>query len=91
MKKISQPVVMAIPFPSSLSLPEQDKLVEELDSLQTKVAAIAQSQRETTLPLASMLPAILSRAFSGGLRDPKQIADRAAHDRSSVASSLPGQ
>ena len=34
MKKISQKVVMAIPYPTSLPIIEQNKIIEKLDSLQ---------------------------------------------------------
>lgn len=67
MKKISQPVVAGIPFPSSISLREQKHLVEELDALQMKVAAVKHHQIETGAALDTMLPAILDRAFDGGL------------------------
>jgi type I restriction enzyme, S subunit len=41
MKKISQGTVMAIPFPTSLPLPEQRRIVSELDMLQAAVGALS--------------------------------------------------
>jgi hypothetical protein len=65
MKKISQPVVTGIPFPSSISLQQQEKIVEELDALQIKVGAVKRFQTATGVELDAMLPAILDRAFNG--------------------------
>jgi|tagenome__1003787_1003787.scaffolds.fasta_scaffold12724857_1 type I restriction enzyme S subunit len=67
MKKISQSVVAAIPFHSSISLQQQENVVEELDALQVKVGAVKRFQRETGVELDAMLPAILDRAFNGDL------------------------
>ena len=60
MKKIAQGTVMAIPFPSSLPVSEQRRIVAELDALK-------RSQAETTAELDALLPSILDKAFKGEL------------------------
>jgi hypothetical protein len=40
MKKISQGIVMAIPFPSTIPIPEQRRIVVELDTLQAQLDAL---------------------------------------------------
>lgn len=67
MKKISQDVVIAIPFPASLSLREQRRIVGELDTLQMEVDALRRFQSETTAELDALIPSILSKAFRGEL------------------------
>jgi type I restriction enzyme, S subunit len=67
MKKISQSIVAGIPFPSSISLHQQESVVQELDALQTKVLALKTLQNKTDVELEAMLPAILNQAFSGKL------------------------
>ena len=67
MKKISQGIVMAIPFPCSLPLPEQHRIVSELDALQTEVDVLKRLQAETAAELDALLPAVLDRAFKGEL------------------------
>ena len=67
MKKIAQGVVMAVPFPSGLSLPEQKKLTVRLDALHLKVAQVQTLQSGTAAELEAMLPAILDTAFRGRL------------------------
>jgi type I restriction enzyme, S subunit len=67
MKKISQGIVMAIPFPCSLPLPEQRRIVAELDALQTQVDSLKRFQAETAAELDTLLPAILDKAFKGEL------------------------
>ncbi len=67
MKKISQGIVMAIPFPSTLPVLEQRRIVAELDALQAKVDALKRLQAETTTELDALLPSILDRAFTGQL------------------------
>ena len=67
MKKISQGIVMNIPFPSSLPLPEQRRIVAYLDDLQDKVDALKQLQAETAAELDALLPSILDKAFRGAL------------------------
>jgi len=53
-----------IPVPS---LPEQRRIVAELDALQTEVDALKRLQAETAAELAALLSAILDRAFRGEL------------------------
>ena len=67
MKKISQSIVMAVPFPSTLSVTEQDRIVEEVDTLKTKIDMLKRMQSEVTSELDAMLPSILDRAFKGEL------------------------
>jgi type I restriction enzyme, S subunit len=67
MKKISQDTVMAVPFPTSLSLSKQSEIVAELDKLQNEVDSLKRLQAETASELDALLPAILDRAFRGEL------------------------
>jgi hypothetical protein len=67
MKKISQGVVMAIPFPTGLSLPEQRRIVAELDRLQTEADSLKALQAETGTELRALIPSIVSRTFTGQL------------------------
>jgi type I restriction enzyme S subunit len=67
MKKIAQGTVMAIPFPSSLPVSEQRRIVAELDAMQAEVDALKRSQAETTAELDALLPSILDKAFKGEL------------------------
>jgi type I restriction enzyme S subunit len=48
-------------------LPEQRRIVAELDALQTKVDSLKRLQAETAAELDALLPAILDRAFKGKL------------------------
>ena len=67
MKKISQGIVMAIPFPTHLGLLEQRRIVAELDRLQTETDSLKAMQAETGMELRSLMPSIVSRAFTGQL------------------------
>jgi type I restriction enzyme, S subunit len=67
MKKISQSTVMSIPFPSSLSIIEQRRIVAELDTLQAEVDTLNRLQAETATELDALQPSILDRAFKGGI------------------------
>jgi len=67
MKKISQGIVMNIPFPSSFSVPDQKRIVSELDTLQIKIDALKLLQAETSNELNALLPSILDKAFKGKL------------------------
>jgi type I restriction enzyme S subunit len=67
----AQPVVsqkkinpMRIPVPP---LPEQRRIVAELDALQAQVDVLKRLQSETAAELDALLPAILDRAFKGEL------------------------
>jgi type I restriction enzyme M protein len=66
MKKISQGTVMAIPFPR-VPLQEQQRIVAELDGLQTKVDRLKGLQQKTAAELDALLPSILDKAFKGEL------------------------
>jgi type I restriction enzyme S subunit len=48
-------------------LPEQRRIVAELDALQAQVDALKRLQAETSVELNALLPAILDRAFKGEL------------------------
>ena len=65
MKKISQGIVMSIPFPSMLTLSEQRRIVAELDALQSETGNLKRLQAETAAELGALLPSILDRAFKG--------------------------
>jgi type I restriction enzyme, S subunit len=67
MKKISQGIVMAIPFPEHLGLPEQRRIVAELDRLQTEVDSLRVFQVETGMELRALMPSIVSTTFTGQL------------------------
>lgn len=67
MKKISQGVVMDIPFPVGIKVADQRRIVSYLDGLQAKVDVLKRLQAETAAELDALLPAILDRAFKGEL------------------------
>jgi len=67
MRKISQAIVMSIPFPRAVSLAEQRRIVAYLDDLQAKVDRLKALQAQTAAELDALLPAILDRAFKGEL------------------------
>ena len=45
----------------------QQHIVAELDALQTQIDVVKKLQTETAAELDAMLPAILDKAFKGGL------------------------
>ena len=49
------------------ALPEQRRIVSELDALQAEADALKRLQNETATELDALLPAILDRAFKGEL------------------------
>lgn len=67
MKKISQDVVMGIPFPVGTPICDQRRIVAHLDSLQAKVEALKRLQADTAAELDALLPSVLDRAFKGEL------------------------
>ncbi|MBW4632882.1 MAG: hypothetical protein KME30_13595 [Iphinoe sp. HA4291-MV1] len=67
MKKISQEIVMNIPFPSDLSIAEQRRIVAYLDELQTKVDTMKRLREEAMKELDVLLSSILDKAFKGEL------------------------
>ena len=56
----------AFPVPTP-PLSEQRRIVSELNAFQTEVNALKHLQAETAAELDALLPAILDRAFNGGL------------------------
>lgn len=67
MKKISQEVVMNIPFPSDVPLSEQRRIVTYLDELQSKVNTMKRLREQAMKELDALLPSILDKAFKGEL------------------------
>jgi type I restriction enzyme S subunit len=67
MKKISQGIVMAIPFPASLNPEKQTQMVAHLDKVRESVSSLSIAQRKTSHELDALLPSILDRAFKGEL------------------------
>ncbi len=47
------------------SLPEQRRIVAELDVLEQKVEALGRHQAETAAELDALMPSVLDRAFNG--------------------------
>ncbi len=66
MPKLNRKQLFGFGF-SHPSLPEQHRIVAELDALQEKVDALKRLQAETTAELDALLPSILDRAFKGEL------------------------
>ncbi len=66
MPKLNQDQLFAfeMPYPS---LPEQRRIVAELDTLQAKVDSLKTLQAETSAELDVLIPSILDRAFRGEL------------------------
>jgi type I restriction enzyme, S subunit len=48
-------------------LPEQRRVVAELDALETEISALRRVQAETAVELDALLPSILNRAFNEGI------------------------
>jgi len=67
MKKISQSVVMNIPFPSELSLEKQNNLVNAIDTLKVSIRTSEGLQRYNIAAVDVLLPSILDRAFKRAL------------------------
>jgi len=65
-KNINLQILSPLPVPK-LSLPEQRRIVSELDALQAEVDGLKRLQAETAAELDALLPAILDRAFKGEL------------------------
>jgi len=63
MKKISQGIVMAIPFPVRIRISEQHHIVAYLGGLHAKVDALKRLQSDTAAELDALLPAVLDSAF----------------------------
>jgi type I restriction enzyme S subunit len=58
--------IKAIEFPLP-PLPDQRRIVAELDALQSEVDALKRLQAETAADLHALLPSILDKAFKGEL------------------------
>lgn len=67
MKKISQSIVMNIPFPECISIERQCEIVEAMDRLQAMLQEIRGIGRRTAIGVNAMLPSLLDRAFKGEL------------------------
>jgi type I restriction enzyme S subunit len=67
MKKISQSVVMNIPFPEGVTVEEQRRIVSQLAVLQGRVEEAHRLQKQSSVEIDALLPSILDRAFTGGL------------------------
>ena len=67
MKKISQGIVMKIPFPVDISLQKQRQIVTYLDLLQSKVDEIKRLREQSLQEIDALLPSILDKAFKGKL------------------------
>lgn len=65
-KNINLQILSPLPFPAP-PLPEQRRIVAELDALQAEVDGLKRLQAETAAELDALLPAILDRAFKGDL------------------------
>jgi type I restriction enzyme S subunit len=65
-KNINLGILTKVPVPK-LSLPEQHRIVTELDALQAEVDSLKRLQAETSAELDALLPAVLDRAFKGEL------------------------
>jgi type I restriction enzyme, S subunit len=50
-----------------LTLSAQRQIVSEIDALQTEVERMKSLQAESLVEIDALLPAILDRAFSGGI------------------------
>lgn len=67
MKKITQKVVMGLPFPADTGLDEQRAAVEELDEVVSRIDAARAAQQSAEQDLSALMPALLDRAFQGEL------------------------
>jgi type I restriction enzyme S subunit len=65
-KNINLQILSPLPVPK-LALPEQLRIVAELEALQAEVDALKRLQAETAAELDALLPAILDKAFKGEL------------------------
>lgn len=67
MKKISQGIVMKIPFPEGITLSEQQHIVDYLDRLKNKVDEMKRLREQSLQEINALLPSILDKAFKGEL------------------------
>ncbi|HBR22071.1 MAG TPA: hypothetical protein DD713_05815 [Nitrospiraceae bacterium] len=66
-QKINQQKILAFPFPAKTPLSDQRRIIEYLDSLQSKVDELKKLQSETQKELNALMPSILDKAFKGEL------------------------
>lgn len=67
MKKITQADVMSLPFPISIDVAEQRRVVASLDNIVRAVDALRLAQQSVTDDLKALFPSLLDRAFHGEL------------------------
>jgi type I restriction enzyme, S subunit len=67
MKKISQGIVIRIPFPTSCPKQQQIEVVNRLDAIRISLQDAGKTQEQSAKKLDALLPAILDRAFKGEL------------------------
>lgn len=67
MKKISQNVVMNIPFPESITVVEQRRIVSKFTIMLGRLEETSDLQNQTRVELDALLPSLLDRAFKGEL------------------------
>lgn len=64
MKKISQGIVMNIPFPTGIKREDQDRMVYKLDALQKEISALKQLHSERSTEMNALFPSILDQAIT---------------------------
>ncbi len=67
MKKISQGIVNAIPFPVGLPLGDQQNLVKQLEGLESAILHLVNTRKEANREVDALLPSVTNKAFSGEL------------------------
>jgi type I restriction enzyme S subunit len=67
MKKISQVIVMAIPFPTGVTVDEQRRRVEQCDSVRLLTDMAQHLRTESRVCVNSLLPSVLDKALRGEL------------------------
>ncbi len=67
MKKITQQDVMNLPFPSGVSIVQQQIAVDELDAIVDRVEELRSVEFSTGRDLEALMPALLDRALHGEL------------------------
>jgi type I restriction enzyme S subunit len=65
MKKISQGIVMNIPFPTGMPLADQQHVVCRLDALQKEISDLKTLQLVSTEELNALLPSVIDQALNG--------------------------
>jgi type I restriction enzyme S subunit len=58
--------IRAFPIPLP-PLTDQDRIVRDLDKLQSEITTVKRVQAETAIQLDALLPSVLSKAFAGEL------------------------